>query len=87
MAGVKGSKLSVTHYRLAPGAPLSTPVEGRDAVMVGMRNGELSNEKKSPPSHVDVSNGSVILMPKEEPYLLRNVGKEALELPVIEIGN
>jgi len=87
MTGAKGSKVFVTHYRLAPGAPLSTPVEGRDAVIVGMSNGELSNEKKSPPSRVVVSNGSVILMPKEEPYLLRNLGKETLELLMIEIRN
>ena len=87
MGGVEGSKLFVTHYRLAPGAPLSTPVEGQDAVIVGMSDGELSNEKKSPPSHVGVSNSSVILMPKEEPYLSRNVGKETLELLVIEIRN
>jgi mannose-6-phosphate isomerase-like protein (cupin superfamily) len=50
-----------------------------------MNNGEFVNEKKSPPSHVNVSSGSVILMPKEEPYLLRNVGKESLELLVIEV--
>jgi len=32
-----------------------------------------------------VSNGSVMLMPKEESYLLRNVGKADLELLVIEL--
>jgi hypothetical protein len=85
MAGVKDSNLFVTRYRLAPGAPLRTPVAGQDAVIVGMNNGELSNEKKSPPSHVNVSNGSVLLMPKEEPFLLRNVGKESVELLVIEV--
>jgi hypothetical protein len=74
MDGGKGSKLLVTPYRLASGAPLSTPVEGRDAVIVGMNDGELSNENKSPPSHVSVSNGSVFMMPKGELYLLRNVG-------------
>src|SRR5262249_12409717 len=42
-------------------------------------NGEVINEKKSPPSHITVHDGSVMLMPKEEPYLLRNVGKENLE--------
>ena len=48
-------------------------------------NGELVNEKKSPQSHVNVSSGLVMLMPKEEPYLLRNIGKENLELLVIEV--
>jgi hypothetical protein len=85
MTGVKSSKLLVTRYALAPGAPLNPPAEGHDALVVGMSNGELVNEKKSPPSHVNVSNGSVMLMPKEEPYLLRNIGKDNLELLVVEV--
>ena len=85
MTGVKSSKLFVTRYILAPGAPLTLSVEGHDVLIVGMNNGELVNEEKSPPSHVNVSNGSVMLMPKEEPYLLRNIGKESLELLVIEV--
>ncbi|HET7891084.1 MAG TPA: hypothetical protein VFL34_06140 [Candidatus Sulfotelmatobacter sp.] len=62
-------------------------VEGTDVLIVGVNNGELVNEKKSPQSHVNVSNGLVMLMPKEEPYLLRNIAKENLELLVIEIRN
>jgi len=80
------SELFVTRCILAPGAPLNPFVEGRDVLIVSMNNGELVNEKKSLQSHVNVSNGSVILMPKEEPYLLRNTGNEKLELLVIEIG-
>jgi len=78
-------KLFVTRCILAPGAPLNPLVDGIDVLIVGMNNGELVNEKKSPQSHVNVSNGSVMLMPKEEPYLLRNIGKENLELLVIEV--
>lgn len=85
MGGVQTSKLFVTHYILSPGAPLRTPVEGRDAVIVGMNNGELVNEKTSPPNHVPMFHGSVMWMPKEDPYLLRNIGKENLELLLIEI--
>jgi mannose-6-phosphate isomerase-like protein (cupin superfamily) len=85
MGGAKNSKLFVTRFILAPGAPLNPPVEGRDAVIVAMNNGELVNEKKPPTNPVSVFNGLVMLMPKEEPYLLRNVGKENLELLVIEI--
>lgn len=85
MTGVKSSKLHVTRYLLAPGAPLNPPVEGHDALIVGMNKGELVNEKNSPPSHVNISNGLVMLMPKEEPYLLRNIGKDSLELLVIEV--
>ena len=84
MTGVKSSKLFVTRYTLAPGAPLS-PVVGRYVLIVGRNSGELVNEKKSPPSHVNISDGSVMLMPKEEPYLLRNIGKESVELLVIEV--
>ena len=83
--GVQTSKLFVTHYILSPGAPLHSPVEGRDAAIVGMNNGELVNEKKSAPNHVTLSRDSVMWMPKEEPYLLRNVGKENIELLLIEI--
>lgn len=78
-------KLFVTRCILAPGAPLNPLVEGTDVLIVGMNNGELVNEKKSPQNHVNVSNRLVMLMPKEEPYLLRNIGKESLELLVIEV--
>jgi mannose-6-phosphate isomerase-like protein (cupin superfamily) len=79
------SKLFVTRCVLAPGAPLNPLVEGHDVLIVGMNKGELVNEKKSPQSHVNISNGSVMLMPKEEPYLLRNIGKENLELLLIDV--
>ena len=78
-------KLFVTRCTLAPGAPLNPLVEGTDVLIVGMNSGELVNEKKSPQSHVNVYNGSVMLMPKEEPYLLRNIGKVNLEVLVIEV--
>jgi mannose-6-phosphate isomerase-like protein (cupin superfamily) len=81
----ESSKLFVTRCTLAPGAPLNPLVEGSDVLIVGMNNGELVNEKKSPQSHVNVSSGLVMLMPKEEPYLLRNIGKVNLELLVIEV--
>jgi hypothetical protein len=77
--------LSVTGFVLAPGTPLNPLIEGTDVLIVGMNNGELVNEKKSPRRYVSVSNGLVMLMPKEEPYLLRNIGKENLELLVIEV--
>ena len=79
------SKVFVTRFILAPGAPLNPLIEGREVLLVGMNSGEFVNEKKSPPNHVNVSHGLVMLMPKEEPYLLRNIGKETLELLVIEV--
>jgi hypothetical protein len=84
-SAVSRPKLFVTRCTLAPGAPLNPLVERTDVLIVGMNNGELVNEKKSPQSHVEVSNGLVMLMPKEEPFLLRNIGKENLELLVIEV--
>ena len=41
-------KLFVTRCILAPGAPLNPLVEGADVLIVGMNNGELVNEKRSP---------------------------------------
>jgi hypothetical protein len=79
--------LFVIRYILAPGAPLNQPVEGTEDLIVGMGNGELLNEKKSQQSHITVFDGLVMLMPKQEPYLLRNVGKESLTLLLIEIRN
>jgi hypothetical protein len=77
--------LFVTRCILAPGAPLNPLAEGTDVLIVGMNDGGLVNEKKSPQSRVNVSSGLVMLMPKEEPYLLRNIGKVNLELLVIEV--
>jgi len=58
---------------------------GGEVLIVGRNEGEVVNEKRSPPTHINVWDGSVMLMPKEEPYLLRNVGKESVKLLVIEV--
>ncbi len=79
------SAIFVTRYILAPGAPLNPAVEGVDVFIVGMSDGELQNEKSPSSSPVAVSSGSVMLMPKREPYMLRNVGKQSLEVLVIEV--
>jgi hypothetical protein len=76
----------VTLYILAPGAPLdSQSIVGGEVLIVGKNSGEVVNEKKTPPSHIGVYDGLVMLMPREEPYLLRNIGKEKVELLVIEV--
>lgn len=80
------SALFVTTFMLAPGAPLdSQTIAHGEVLIVGRNSGEVINEKKSPPNHINIYDGSVMLMPKEEPYLLRNIGKEGLELLVIEV--
>jgi len=76
----------VTTFTLAPGAPLdSREIVGREVLMVGRSKGEVVNEKKSPPARINAYEDLVMLMPKDEPYLLRNIGKDNLELLLIEI--
>ena len=80
------SALFVTRFILAPGAPLdSREIVGGEVLIVGRNNGEVINEKKSPPSDINVYDGSVMLMPKKAPYLLRNIGNASVELLVIEV--
>ena len=80
-------KLFITRFVLSRGAPLQPPVAGQDVLIVGMNDGELVNEATSPPTHITVWNGLVMLMAKEEPFLLRNVGTQNLDLLLIEIRN
>lgn len=75
----------VIRLRLSPGAPMTRMVAGEDELIVGMGKGELANEAKSPPVDVSVSEGSVFLMPRDEPYKLRNVGKQDVEVLVIRL--
>jgi hypothetical protein len=75
----------VTRYTLAPGAPLQRTVAGHDVLLVGMNDGEVVNEAKAPQTHVSVTNGTVMFMSKEEPYLLRNIGKQSLDLLLIDV--
>ena len=43
------------------------------------------NEVKSPPLPISISEGFVLFMPKEEPYVLRNVGKQDVDILVIRM--
>jgi hypothetical protein len=52
-------------------------------LIVGRNKGEVVNETKSPPARINVYED--LVMPKDEPYLLRNIGKDNLELLPIEI--
>ncbi len=75
----------VTRFTLAPDAPLHRMVEGHDVLIVAMSDGEIVNEAKTPQTRLNVTNGEVMLMPKEEPYLFRNTGKQTLDLLVIDV--
>jgi mannose-6-phosphate isomerase-like protein (cupin superfamily) len=81
----EGRGLFVSRFRLAPGAPLNRMVKGYDELIIGLGDGELVNETKSPTARVEVRLGSVVLMPKEEAYALRNVGKGELEVLVVQM--
>src|SRR6202041_395474 len=74
------SQIFETRVRLSPGALLTRWVEGDDELIIGIGNGEIANEVKSPPVNVFVREGSIFFMPKVEPYRLRNVGKQDVEV-------
>lgn len=77
-------KLFVTHFTIEPGAALNQPSSSSDCLIVGINGGDLLNEKP-PLLHVALEKGSVTLMPKEQPFLLRNDGSYDVELQLIEI--
>ena len=79
------SQLVETLITLSPGALLTKGILGDDEVFVGMGSGRLMNEAKSPSFEVPLGEGSIFLMPKDEPYRLRNVGKQDVEVRVIRI--
>jgi len=76
-------RFSVTRFTLSPTAALPKLVCDEDEVIVGLGKGELVNETKAPPVHIPIDQGSVLLMPKEEAIVLRNVGEHQLD--VLEI--
>jgi hypothetical protein len=78
--------LFVTRFILAPDASLdSRSIVGSQVLIVGKNNGEISNEKKSSSNRINVFDGLVMLMPAGEPYLLKNIGKDNVDLLLIEI--
>jgi hypothetical protein len=83
LAHHSGPALFVTTFILAPGAPLdSREIVGGEVLIVGRNKGEVVNEKNS---RINVYEDLVMLMPEDQPYLLRNMGKDNLELLLIEI--
>ena len=70
---------------LSPDASLQRTIDGHDVLIVAMNDGEMVNEEKTPHTQVNVTNGLVMLMPKEERYVLRNIGKQPLDLLLIDL--
>jgi hypothetical protein len=77
-------KLIVIHVILRPGAALNQPSFSSDCLIIGIDRGDLLNEK-TPLLHVSLEKGSITLMPKEQPFRLRNTGSHDVELQLIEI--
>jgi hypothetical protein len=75
----------VTRFTLAPDALLHRTIEAHDVLIVAMSNGEIVNEAKTPQTRLNLTNGQVMLMPKDEPFLFRNTGKQTLDLVVIDV--
>lgn len=74
-----------TRFILAPGALLdSRQIVGGEVLIIGKNNGEIRNERKSF-DRINVYDGLVMLMPKGEPYLLRNIGQSEVDLLLIQI--
>lgn len=81
--GMKTPKLFVTNITLEPGAELEPPADS-DCLLIGINGGDLLNEKP-PFLHVDLGKESVTLMPREQPFRLRNKGSVNVEFRMIEI--
>ena len=78
------SGLFVTRLNLAAGAPVTLPMATYDALVVGLNSGILINETAKPAARITVSQGSVILVPKNERIIFRNDSGHNLVLVVIE---
>jgi hypothetical protein len=70
---------------LSPGGTLTRWVPGEDDLIVGEAEGILVNEAKSQALPIDITAGLVLFMPKDEPYNLRNIGKQDLRIVVVRM--
>jgi hypothetical protein len=78
--------MTATTYILAAGAPVETPVKGQDAVLVAMTDGRFISEiSSSPQSTFSMAAGTVVLMPGDQRYKIRNVGDKPATVLVIQL--
>ena len=78
------ASLFVTDMRLEAGASLDSPNVLSDYLILGIKGGDLLNEK-TPFRHVSLDKDSVTLMRKGKRFRLRNSGSVTVEFRVIEI--
>jgi len=78
-------QLIETLFTFSLGALLTKGVLCDDELFIGMGIGKLTNEAKSPPVDVSIGEGTIFLMPRNEPYKLRNVGLQDVKVRVIRI--
>lgn len=62
-------------------------MDGYDNVIVALSDGSLLNESKLSEQSFYVAAQQTFLMPRDETYVLRNVGSKGLTLLVIELRN
>lgn len=82
--GKKGPTLLLWNITLEPGASFERPYARADYALLGINGGELLNEK-TPFLHVSLDKDSVTLMPREQPFRLRNNSSQSVKFRVIEI--
>jgi hypothetical protein len=82
--GTNLPKLFVTHFRIAPGAEVEEPNSSSDCLIIGINGGDLVNEKP-PFLHVSLEKDAVTLMPREQPFRLRNKSSQDVEFRLLEI--
>jgi hypothetical protein len=70
---------------LHPGGLLTRWIPDEDDLIVGEGEGSLANEAKSPALPIAMTAGVILFLPKEEPYKLRNVGKQDVHITVIRM--
>ncbi len=54
-----------------------------DQLIVAMRKGELLNKAKAPPAASPLARGPSFLLPKKEACVLRNAGKQEVDVLLI----
>lgn len=77
-------RLVLTEIELEAGAAWNMQSALSDYLIEGINGGTLENEK-TPFRHVSLAKGSLTLMPRGEPFRLRNKSTVTVEFRVIEI--